>query len=67
MRQSPLFMGVTYCILGVLFTFFAIQNVSQSGWGFFTYFLIALATMDFASGIRFVMLHRQIKRNNVKK
>ncbi len=63
MRRSPLVSGVIYLLLGVLFTYFAVQNVqNDEGWGFFTYMLIFLATLDFGSGLRMVMLHFKIKK-----
>lgn len=60
--MRPLFSGIVYCLLGVLFTYFAIQQVNSNGWGFFTYMLIFLATIDFASGIRLLLLHFKIKK-----
>ncbi|MET3700125.1 uncharacterized protein DUF4305 [Bacillus oleivorans] len=60
--RSPLFTGILYLALGIIFTIFAIQSVRDSGWGFFTYLLILLATMDFGSGLRFVMIHYQLKK-----
>lgn len=63
MRRSPLFSGVIYLLLGVLFTYFAVQNVqNDEGWGFFTYMLIFLATLDFGSGLRMIMLHFKVKK-----
>lgn len=53
MRVTPRFMGWTYCFIGALFTFFAIQNVKLTGWTFLTYFLIGLATVDFMIALRF--------------
>ncbi|BCB02117.1 YdiK family protein [Bacillus sp. KH172YL63] len=68
MRRSPLFSGVIYLLLGVLFTYFAVQNVqNDEGWGFFTYMLIFLATLDFGSGLRMIMLHVKIKKQINKK
>ena len=64
MRRSPMYMAITYFILGAVFVFFAIQNVTRSGWDFFTYFLIILATLDIVSGIRFIGIHRKIKEMN---
>jgi uncharacterized membrane protein HdeD (DUF308 family) len=62
MRQSPLFSGVLYIILGLLFTYFAVQDVQQNGeWGFFTYLLVLLATFDLGSGIRMVLFHFKLK------
>lgn len=60
--MRPLFSGVIYCLLGVLFTYFAIQQVNSSGWGFFAFMLIFLATIDFGSGFRLFTLHFKIKK-----
>jgi hypothetical protein len=62
MKQSPLFSGIVYILLGSLFTYFAIQNVNESGWGFFSYLLVALATFDFGSGIRMILFHFKLKQ-----
>ncbi|MEN8697932.1 YdiK family protein [Bacillus infantis] len=70
MRQSPLFSGFIYIFLGVLFTYFAIKNINETGeWGFFTYLLVLLATFDFGSGLRMIAFHYKIKqiKNNQKK
>ncbi|WP_174735133.1 YdiK family protein [Mesobacillus harenae] len=66
MMQSPLRSGIVYIVLGLLFTFFAISNVNESGWGFFTYLLVMLATFDLGSGIRRVLLHFKLKQTNSK-
>ncbi|MBT2638900.1 YdiK family protein [Bacillus sp. ISL-39] len=65
MKQSPIFSGIVYILLGSLFTYFAIQNVNETGWGFFSYLLVALATFDFGSGIRMIMFHFKLK--NIQK
>jgi hypothetical protein len=54
MRTSPLFSGFIYLFLGLLFIYFAIQNVQESGWGIFTILLIVLATFDCGSGLRMI-------------
>jgi len=61
MRRSPLFSGFVYLILGGLFTYFAIHDVGQNGWGFFSYLLILLATFDFGSGLKLVFLYLKYK------
>ncbi|AXN39268.1 MULTISPECIES: YdiK family protein [Peribacillus] len=66
-RQSPLFIGIIYTALGALFTAIAIQSVSSSGWGIFAYILVLIATLDFGSGLRMIMLHFKIKSTNNKK
>lgn len=55
MRTSPLFSGFTYLFLGLLFVYFAIQNVQESGWGIFTILLVVLATFDCGSGLRMII------------
>ncbi|WP_394238926.1 YdiK family protein [Niallia oryzisoli] len=68
MKQSPLFSGIIYMLLGSLFTFFAIQNINEDGgWGFFTILLIILATFDFGSGIRMILFHFKLKNQQTKK
>lgn len=68
MRRSPLFSGIIYVILGCLFTFIAIQNIQkEQTWGFFTYFLIIIATFDLGSGLRMIALHFKIKKLQNKK
>jgi hypothetical protein len=67
MRQTPLFSAFIYILLGVLFTYFAIENVRQEGWGFFSYLLVILATFDLGAGIRIIMLYYKIKRAQTDK
>jgi hypothetical protein len=55
MRQSPLFSGIIYLFLGVLFTYFAAQNVRESGWGIFAILLVILATFDCGSGLKMIL------------
>ena len=66
-RQSPLSLGIIYTSLGILFTAIAIQNVKSAGWGIFSYILILIATMDFGSGIRMILLHFKVKSAQNKK
>lgn len=63
MRQSPIFSGVVYLLLGALFTYFAVQDVQQNGWGFFSYLLVILATFDLGSGIKMISIHLLRKKN----
>jgi hypothetical protein len=68
MRQTPLVSGFLYLLLAVLFTYFAIKNVQEDGWGFFSYLLIILATFDFGSGLKMIAMHFKIKKTtNTKK
>ncbi|UII56234.1 YdiK family protein [Cytobacillus spongiae] len=68
MRRSPLFSGIVYVCLGLIFTLFAVQNVRESGeYGFITYLFIMLATFDLGSGIRMIMFHFKLKKVENKK
>jgi hypothetical protein len=63
MRQSPLASGIFYNILGVFFVFLAIQDVNTNSFGFFTYLLILLATLDIGTGLRLLLIHFKIKKS----
>lgn len=65
-RQSPLAAGIVYLVLGSIFVYFAINEVSMNGWNFFAYIIVFLATIDFASGIRLVNLHFRLQRMKKK-
>ncbi|MEH7252225.1 YdiK family protein [Neobacillus niacini] len=66
MRRSPFVSGIIYLVLGALFTYFAIEDVTQNGWGFFSYLLVLLATFDFGAGIRIFFLYNKSKHKNKK-
>ncbi|MCM3694365.1 YdiK family protein [Neobacillus niacini] len=66
MKRSPMFSGIIYIVLGCLFTYFAIEDVTLNGWGFFSYLLVILATFDFGSGIRMIFLHNRYKKQMKK-
>lgn len=59
--KSPLFSGLIYIVLGCVFTFFAVQQVSTSGWGIFAYVLLILAAFDLGTGLRMIALHFKMK------
>ncbi|WP_050613792.1 YdiK family protein [Bacillus testis] len=65
-RQSPLVSSFMYILLGVVFTFFAINYVSDNGWTFFAYLIVFLATIDFGTGIRLLMLYFRLRRMKKK-
>ncbi|WP_144463600.1 YdiK family protein [Siminovitchia fortis] len=64
--RSPLFSGMIYIMLGVVFTFFAVQQVKLNEWGFIVYLLIILATFDFGAGFRLIFLHFRLKNEQRK-
>ncbi|MFD2444207.1 YdiK family protein [Bacillus sp. CGMCC 1.16607] len=67
MRQSPLGSGILYLLLAALFTYFAIQNVREGGWDFFSYLLVILATFDLGSGLKMIAFHFKLKKARPKK
>ncbi|AZU60089.1 YdiK family protein [Neobacillus mesonae] len=66
MRRSPLFSGFIYFVLGALFTYFAIDEVQQNGWGFLSYLLVILATFDFGAGFKMIAFHFKYKNQSKK-
>ncbi|WAA12576.1 YdiK family protein [Fervidibacillus halotolerans] len=50
--KSPISVGIIYILLGIIFTFFAIQQVLIYDWGFFAYLLIIFAGIDIGTGIK---------------
>ncbi|MFS0645771.1 YdiK family protein [Siminovitchia sp. 179-K 8D1 HS] len=61
--RTPLFSGILYLALGIVFTFFAVMRVNMTGFGFMVYLLIILATLDFGAGFRLIFLHFRLKNN----
>lgn len=53
MRQWRL-IGLVYALMGVIFTFFAIRQVSDAGWNIWAVLLMALATFDFFMAFRYL-------------
>lgn len=66
MRKSPLFSGFIYLFLGVLFTYFAIKDVQESGWGIFAIVLVFLATFDLGAGLKMIAFSIFYKKVNKK-
>lgn len=62
MIQSPLLTGSIHIVLACLFTYFAIDNVNQYGWDFFSIILVLLATFDFGSGLKLVTLYFKLRK-----
>lgn len=66
MKKSPLFSGFIYLFLGLLFTYFAIQDVQDGGWGIFPILLVVLATFDCGSGLKMLLSSFLLKKNKHK-
>ncbi|MBC1475553.1 YdiK family protein [Listeria grandensis] len=55
--KNPLAMqGLIYLVLAIVFTYFAISQVNMSGWTFMTFLMIAMATVNLVTGIKFVLV-----------
>lgn len=65
MRQSSMFSGIIYLFLGILFTYFAIQDVQTGGWGIFTILLAILAAFDCGKGIKLILFSILIRKSNM--
>lgn len=65
-RTSPFFMGIIYSIMGILFTYIAINSARETIWNFSTILIMLVATFDFGVAIRMFMLHGKIKKMTKK-
>nr|WP_249306340.1 DUF4305 domain-containing protein [Lederbergia citrea] len=61
-----MFSSFVYLVLGVVFTVFAVQQVTMNDWNFFAYLLIILATFDFGASFRLFSLHLKLKKQQKK-
>lgn len=67
MRTSPLFMAFLYFLMGVVFTYIAIQSADENIWNFTTIILSIVATFDFAVAVRLMSLYFKIKNSKKDK
>ncbi|MCH1627452.1 YdiK family protein [Fredinandcohnia quinoae] len=65
-RTSPFFMGIIYSMMGILFTYIAINSAKETIWNFSTILIILVATFDFGVAIRMFALHGKIKKMTKK-
>lgn len=63
---SPLRVSIFYFFLGVLFTYLAINSITNSTWNILTYILVIIATFDFGVSIRAFNLYLRLKSNHRK-
>ncbi len=61
-RTSPFVMGIIYTLMGILFTYIAINSATETVWNFSTILLALVATFDFGVAIRMFVLHSKIKK-----
>ncbi|SDR12754.1 protein of unknown function [Virgibacillus subterraneus] len=64
MKISPKAMFVIYFIMGILFTYMAIQSTGESVWNFSTIILAIIATLDFGVGFRMLVIHFRLKKKD---
>jgi hypothetical protein len=61
MSRSPLIPSLFYLIIGCMFIIFAVHEVKAGGWGFFSYLLVLLATLDLGAGLKMVFFYIRYK------
>ncbi len=67
MRTNPISMAIFYLIMGLLFTYLAINSAKDGLFTFPTILLMLIATFDMGVAIRMFALSRKIKKMNIKK
>lgn len=67
-RQTPLFSGIVYIFIGLLFVYLAVYNsMQEEQWGALTYIFIIFATLDIGTGIKFISMHFKLKNMQKEK
>lgn len=66
LRFSPLRTAIFYFILGMFFTYLAINSLDNSSWTIVTVILTLIATFDFGVSIRAFNIYRRMKQENRK-
>jgi len=59
-------MAILYFLMGIFFTYLAIDSVTDSSWNLITFVLAVIATLDFGVGIRALRVYFKLKRNHKK-
>ena len=59
-------MSLIYFVMGILFTYIAIQTVTDTIWNFSTIILAVIATLEFGVSIRLMVIYIRLKRKNRK-
>ncbi|MFD1038955.1 YdiK family protein [Virgibacillus byunsanensis] len=67
MKTTPKGMAIVYFLLGILFTYIAVQSAEETIWNFTTIIFALFATLDFGVGLRMFTIHIRLKKNNNKK
>jgi len=62
MRFNPNSMGLFYFVMGILFTYLAINTAEDTIWSIPTIILMLLATFDFAVSIRMFAFSYKMKK-----
>ncbi|MBM7606648.1 hypothetical protein JOC75_004701 [Metabacillus crassostreae] len=64
MRANPISMGIFYLIMGILFTYLAINSAAEGLFTFPTILLMLIATFDIGVAIRMFSLSKKLKRKS---
>ncbi|WP_226671315.1 DUF4305 domain-containing protein [Metabacillus litoralis] len=67
MRANPISMGIFYLIMGILFTYLAINSAAEGLFTFPTMILMLIATFDIGVAIRMFTLSKKLKKKSNKK
>lgn len=55
---------IFYFLMGIVFTYLAVNSVTDTIWNFTTVVLALIATLDFGVGIRFLNAHLKTKKQS---
>ncbi|APH06549.1 YdiK family protein [Bacillus weihaiensis] len=66
-RTNPISMGIFYLVMGMLFTYLAINSAENGIFTFPTILLMLIATFDIGVAIRMFSIANKIKKNQQKK
>lgn len=67
MKMNPISMGVFYLVMGILFTYLAINSAEKDAFSFPTIILMLIATFDIGVGIRMFIFASKLKKKDQKK
>ncbi|SFP30370.1 YdiK family protein [Salibacterium halotolerans] len=59
MRRNTTMMGLVYFGLAAVFIYFAILNVNNQSWNFWTFLFAGFAALDILIGLRFLRAGKQ--------
>ncbi|PKR76526.1 DUF4305 domain-containing protein [Halalkalibacillus sediminis] len=67
MKISPVFLATIYFLMGIAFTYIAIESATDTIWNLTTIIFMLIATFEFGVAIRMFTIHSLMKKQNGKK